>query len=458
MIEKRQRAMKITAINRHKYLANTNYTNQTQSSHAGIWRNSCSLFLQRYSLPCDSVSFGASRTRPVSDLRLIPNITCACCGAETIPNGEIDSFMEKKIYYPADKAIKVITASGVFNKNKLTKSQYQAYEFCKLVSALYEGETLSNILDREAVQEKVRLLPKDVRENIKSIETMTRRVFHNSAYMVNELKKFEPRMNKTEKEAFLVLKDYSEKYPNKSFTEIFNEPYVLDTHLEELEKEQGKVLYDADMLAQTMSKQSKKKIHNLVKRAYNILINETPAIKNKRSRIIEMFEKAEADIPEKDIMNEIIKNIYKLPSSRNNVNAFIVKYRDNNPNEIADLILRGSSSTIEHVKPHKRPNDPGENDIKNYIVLCKDCNQERQQIPYSEFIKKHPDMPENTQKYLDKVIEHINNGLLIGFDKYPLEIKKTVEKESAGKIKLSYIKLNVIKAAENRKKFERKKK
>lgn len=450
--------MKIREISQHNNLLYAVHKATAQSPTTGAWKNGCSLFSQGYYLSCDTVSFGAARAKPVSDLRLIPNITCACCGVETITNREIDSFMGEKLYYPANKALNVITASGVFNKKKITNSQYQAYSFCKLVSALYEGETLSNILDREAVQEKVRLLPKDVRENIKSIEKMTRRVFHNSAYMVNELKKFEPRMNKTEKEAFLVLKHYSEKYPNKSFTEIFNEPYVLDTHLEELEKEQGKVLYDIDMLAQTMSKQSKKKIHNLVKRAYNILINETPAIKNKRSRIIEMFEKAEADIPEKDIMTEIIKNIYKLPSSRNNVNAFIVKYRDNNPNEIADLILRGSSSTIEHVKPHKRPNDPGENDIKNYIVLCKDCNQERQQIPYSEFIKKHPDMPENTQKYLDKVIEHINKGLLIGFDRYPVEIKKTVEKESAGKIKLNYIELNVIEAAENRKKFERKKK
>ena len=398
----------------------------------------------------DTVSFKAKQ-KPIYDLRLIPNITCACCGVNTIQSREIDSFMEKEIYFPADEAIKIIEASGVFNKKKLTDSQYEAYKFCKLLSKLYENQTLSNILDREAVREKLQTLPKDVRVNIKDIELMTKRVYHNSKYMVDAMSKFEPRMNKSEREVFQILKENAQINPEQSFKEIFNNPSVYTVNLKKIELEQGKVLWEADKLSENLSTKSKRKVHNMVKSAYNILIKEDPSIKNKRTRIIKMFEDAEKLIPEKKLYQQIKNVINQLPSSRNNASAFIIKYQDNNPNEIAKRLLIGSASTIEHVKPQKRINDPGENDIKNYIVLCSNCNSERAQIPYNEFIKLHPDMPQNAQKYFDTVIKYINNGQLQGYDKYPHQIKKAVEKESAGNIVLDYSKLNLIEASKNRK-------
>ena len=407
-------------------------------------------------LSSDTVSFKAKQ-KPIYDLRLIPDITCACCGVTTIQNREIDSFMEKEIYFPANEAIKIIEASGVFNKKKLTDSQYEAYKFCKLLSKLYENQTLSNILDREAVREKLQTLPKDVRVNIKDIELMTKRVYHNSKYMVDAMSKFEQRMNKSEKEVFQILKENAQRYPEQSFTEIFNNPSIYTVNLKKIELEQGKILWEADQIAEKLNPKSKRKVHSMLVNAYNILIKEDASVKNKRTRIIQTFDNAEKLIPEKELYQEIKDKINQLPSSKNNASAFIVKYRDNNPNEIAKRLLIGSASTIEHVKPQKRINDPGENDIKNYIVLCSNCNSERAQIPYDEFIKLHKDMPQNAQKYFDTVIKYINNGQLQGYDKYPHQIKKAVEKESAGKIILDYSKLNLIEAEKNRKYMEKNK-
>lgn len=137
----------------------------------------------------DIVSFGASKNKPITDLRLIPGITCACCGTETIGNDEIESFMSEKIYYPANKAMEVIEAG---------------------------------------------------------------RVYHKAPYMIKELEQFEQRMNKTEKEAFDILKNYSKKYPNKSFTVILNEPEIYNTNLEKLEQLQGKVLWETNNISETM--------------------------------------------------------------------------------------------------------------------------------------------------------------------------------------------------------------
>ena len=420
------------------YFPNRKYTsiNSQNNRNFASYNNSLSDFKS-----IDTVSF-KSRAKLITDLRNIPDIPCACCGVTTIPNGVIDKFMEEKIYYSARKAMDVIESSGVFCKSKLNPHQLQAYKFCKMISRLYEG-TLSSILDRPAVVHKMGELSKDVVVDIKLIEKMTKRVFHDSSYLIKELEQFEPKMNKVEKEAFNILRKYSKIYPKKSFTEIFNEPKLFNKHLLKLERKQGNILWQIDCIAENMSTPSKQKIRRLVKKSYNIILKESFLIKNKRSRIIEMFENIDEKIPERELMQEILFLVNQLPSSKNSVSAFIVKYRDYNPNKIAERILRGSAATIEHVKPARRVNDPGENEIKNYIVLCANCNSERGQIPYSEFIKTHRDMPHNIQKYIEKVIEYINNGRLNGYGQYPQLIRQRVIDESEGKIKLDISSLNL---------------
>ena len=52
-------------------------------------------------------------------------------------------------------------------------------------------------------------------------------------------------------------------------------------------------------------------------------------------------------------------------------------------------------------------------------------------------------MPQNIQKYIEKVIEYINNGRLNGYGQYPQLIRQRVIDESEGKIKLDISSLNL---------------
>lgn len=429
--------MKITALN----IYNKTYYYKTEQK---------SLFLHsQINKPAfDTVSF--KRKKEITDLRLIPNITCACCGDETIPNPAIDKLFHEEMFYPADEAIDILKKSGYFKKKNMTKSKETALHFCETYSKLYKGLYVKDIFERESIRELIRCYDSETRENIANIESMMGKVYKNSGYMVKVLEPYEHVMHKAQREVFEFLKQESQKTPEKTFTEILNNPKVKENNLKKLEEKQDLIFSDMEKIASEMSPKSYKIVLCNIEKAKRIFDKPNSDIQNKRSYVITMFKDLEANIPENDIMLKILSKVYELPSSRNDANSFIIKYADHNPNEIADKLLRGSAATIEHVKPKNRKNDNGKNDISNYIVLCGNCNSERSQIPYSEFIKFHPDMPKNIQKYLDRVILFINKGILIGYDQYPHKIRRAVEDESANKINLIFNQLNISEARKNR--------
>ena len=60
-------------------------------------------------------------------------------------------------------------------------------------------------------------------------------------------------------------------------------------------------------------------------------------------------------------------------------------------------------------------------------------------------------MIENEQIQINKIIHFINHGILAGYDEYPVKIKKALDIESKGAIKININKLNLLQAKNNRK-------
>ena len=71
---------------------------------------------------------------------------------------------------------------------------------------------------------------------------------------------------------------------------------------------------------------------------------------------------------------------------------------------------------------------------------------------YDKFIKKHPQMPENTQKQINEICDYVNNGILDGHDTWPNDIKKSLTEESNGLIVIDTSRLNPKEARANRQK------
>lgn len=248
-------------------------------------------------------------------------------------------------------------------------------------------------------------------------------VTNSSATNIQALLKHEHKMKPIEKQVFEVLKDYSEKFPQENFQQLLQR--ANRKHLPMLEDYQRTILNSVKKDLNKMLPDSKIIINDALDKVGNILFNEPKNIPQKRYRSIQIFDNLFGPFIGRDkeliLFDEMCDKIISLPSSGQNVDAFIAKYAHRSPGEISQRLLMDTLPTIEHVVA---TSNGGEDDIDNKIILCKDCNKERSNYSYSILLGNHPEMKENLQLYIDKVIEQINLGKLTGLEKYALSIKQ----------------------------------
>jgi hypothetical protein len=132
-------------------------------------------------------------------------------------------------------------------------------------------------------------------------------------------------------------------------------------------------------------------------------------------------------LKDKDFEAEMVEIAHKLPTSVDNVSAFIVKHIDATPDKIGFYMLKDSVCSIEHIEP-KTPrqetkykirnkkkkkvgnNVAGKNHINNYGLCSVYINSKRTNIPFDEWVRQNPQVYKNCQKYVNRLITLYNNG------------------------------------------------
>ena len=136
-------------------------------------------------------------------------------------------------------------------------------------------------------------------------------------------------------------------------------------------------------------------------------------------------------------INEISNDIdapgeFSIPS-------YIVKKTETQSiDEFYKDLFSKSVSSIEHLRPQSKG---GKDKMSNLLAVCRRCNNERQSISLSAYIKLHPEVVENTEKQLQLL-----NGILpklISDNKvdekyydYPQKVAKTLNRLSRGRIEV----------------------
>lgn len=405
-------------------------------------------------LSSDTISFKKTYSDIyIDDMRELPDLPCACCGNTMLQNSVVNNFLNEKIYYPASVSLRRLKSEHIFNESRAANGMKEAYVYLKEYADNNPELTMNDILSKRAVKDKRKNMPTPVKESFDTFKELSKLIAHNSKYMVDEINKLNPNFHKTEKRVFKELQKLAQEYPNETFYDILNKPKVKDRYLENLKAKQMYSLKRVSDLADGAPPELKAKIKNQIKTAKKIFTEEGSEFYHKRTRVIELFNKVFEEEKEKTPLgNLILETINQLPDSKTDVNAFMVKGSQQNSNAIVEILLSRVRSTFEHVKPHKRENDNGDSKITNYIGLCGKCNIERQRTSYDIFTIIHPEMIENEQIQLNKIIEYINSGILIKHDDYPEAIKKALDTESKGAIKVDTKSYNPKEAKKNRKK------
>lgn len=136
-------------------------------------------------------------------------------------------------------------------------------------------------------------------------------------------------------------------------------------------------------------------------------------------------------LKDKELETEIIQIARELPTSANEVSAFIVKHVNDTPERIGYYLFKGSLASIEHIDPKvplvkeepvitigkkkkkKAKNNSTvtqKNHINNYGLSSAYINSMRSNMPFDEWIRKNPQGYSSCQKFVDRLIELYKTG------------------------------------------------
>ena len=103
----------------------------------------------------------------------------------------------------------------------------------------------------------------------------------------------------------------------------------------------------------------------------------------------------------------MIQQAVELPKSRENLSAFIVKAANCSSEKIGFDLIEGSTGSIEHLVPFA---SKGNDSLENYAISTAYYNSERGNRTMPQQLKQHPEIYQNAQKHINRLIELYNDG------------------------------------------------
>ena len=228
-----------------------------------------------------------------------------------------------------------------------------------------------------------------------------------------------------------MFDEYAKTHPDTTVNDCLNE--LKPNCLAELRIEEFKILDKVDKISYKLDANTALDVRKVTTRARTMIIADRQDQIFKRKDLLSQLN----SITEGE-NNERIRDMWEtanqLPKSTNNINAFVVKYANRNANEVCTRLLRPSVASIEHITPASKD---GDNTLANFMLVSRDWNSDRGNIPLPEYIQKHPNIPKYTQQYTEDIIKAIKNGKLPDSNWYPYVLKEKLYNESRGLIDIS---------------------
>lgn len=140
-------------------------------------------------------------------------------------------------------------------------------------------------------------------------------------------------------------------------------------------------------------------------------------------------------------LEKIIEICSELPSTQNNVDAFITDNAWRSHYEIAKNLLNSSVAKVKFIIPPKKG---GNDKLGNYILISSKCNNELGTNSLTNYIKQNDSatVKQNLQKYINDLITQVNDKSSVLHNKkwYPIAVLNALKEESS---ELKSISVNV---------------
>ena len=315
------------------------------------------------------------------------------------------------------------------HKPRITEENYLYYYYdIPFQGSTSAGKPLRRLKDITCPYRGIKIIPGTA---LKGFEKGLKKC-KSSEEIVELLGQYYDSLLPTEKSMFAIFKDFSMLNPDDNIKNCLQMLY--NNCLMKLKLEEFYVLDEVDLMSRKLSPSTALKLRHKTTKCRQLILENKQHDTFKRKTFLNSLEEIIPNENEREIFSDIKNKALFLPTSGSSKNAFVVKYSRREQEEAARRLFIGSTGSIEHVTPESLG---GINTIGNFLLTSADGNRYRENMPLVEYIKRHPNIPNYMQRYIDDVIRNIHEGGLQGNETYPYKIKKKLMDESNGRIMIS---------------------
>lgn len=243
--------------------------------------------------------------------------------------------------------------------------------------------------------------------------------------------KYSPILDEIEEKVFKFLKNSFKETPQATLKEVIEKQ--LPVSYNNLAGRYKRIVKDLSKIVNELPKNTK------LSRRYEATIqawltdletkNYDAAIgSGKYEQILEKMHFPKTLSEQKGKIKESLKSI---PKAEDDIDAFLIRYKDVNRRVMFKRLLEPFVVNIEHIIPRGKGGHA--NSLSNVLLVRTKDNSKR---ATNDLIEGHPERGDFIRSYFKRVIDAINNGKMKEILWYPFEIKNTIEEASHNTIKL----------------------
>ncbi|MCQ2740171.1 MAG: HNH endonuclease [bacterium] len=271
------------------------------------------------------------------------------------------------------------------------------------------------------------------------LRSFSRKHLQPASVIIENMKPFVESLDSLKKGIYEYFREKVFQYPDKSLLEIIREPdeateNIINTRLMIDERASVRDFHFNNVKELICSKapELKEKAEE-IERIANMKYQRNLEQSNTRYLVKEIYKEFLNDYDLNDLQDKIMSELDQIPKSYRSPESFLsyarISYTDA---AIIESIINGAMASEDHIIP---VSDGGKNYFDNIIVLCRKCNKERGNTPYTDYLDYNEQMPYFVNEQLQTVCKKILNGELNPkYREYPLKVVPKIVAVSEGKI------------------------
>lgn len=374
-------------------------------------------------------------------------LPCMYSGVEMIDSSLTDKLIKSGVF---SRPAKVAVAALAIFKDSFTNIEKQVFKKMQTRAKRYPEEDLQELMTAFSSQNmrRLRITQKDIFKELdalsENLPSKEKQAFDDLMKRTDDRLHERPVITTFNKFTFQYrlgkIKEDIDEIVGTKYGKIISEMIEESEYLSDIDREENREAQIAILnhLRSVMNSSATLRnyvpLNQLFERSIAKLNGEPVVISFSRKAFLSELKIVLDGVSDAELKETMFKTAEKLPTSKNAVDAYIVKYKDSPPDKIAFRLLHPSSASVEHIHPKSLG---GADSMANFGGATISENTARGNMDFTEQMKKRPATPENCQKYLDKLIELERNGVFdkLGMDvSYIKDFVRAVKRESKGQI------------------------